>query len=231
MINSKAAWISAWSCRRRESGSSVAARYGVQHQFEETTSEDPTMVSKSAPLAQTMGVPNAVSIDGDAAANPPSSARAPAATRPLRLSPQTSSTSRADCACRRSAPGRLARRRRPGADAAPRRRLLRAPRGRRPARRWARSRREWAADDLLEAIMQKRASKEAAAAGVVPVVLMTHGTTEASIRDALAHAPRLGSRHIHRKNRLSRPKRCSTPLNPYSKMSVCGREPASSKDR
>ena len=54
----------------------------------------------------------------------------------------------------------------------------------------------------LEAIMQKRASKEAAAAGVVPVVLMTHGTTEASIRDALAHAPRLGSRHIHRKNRL-----------------------------
>ena len=40
----------------------------------------------------------------------------------------------------------------------------------------------------LEAIMQKRAPKEAAAAGVVPVVLMTHGTTEASICDALAHA-------------------------------------------
>src|SRR5580698_1853584 len=40
----------------------------------------------------------------------------------------------------------------------------------------------------LEAIMQKRATKEAAAAGVVPVVLMTHGTTESSIRDALAHA-------------------------------------------
>jgi homoserine dehydrogenase len=39
----------------------------------------------------------------------------------------------------------------------------------------------------LEAIMQKRASKEAAAGGVVPVVLMTHGTTEASIRDALDH--------------------------------------------
>ena len=38
----------------------------------------------------------------------------------------------------------------------------------------------------LEAIMQKRATKELAAAGVVPVVLMTHGTTEASIRDALA---------------------------------------------
>jgi hypothetical protein len=38
----------------------------------------------------------------------------------------------------------------------------------------------------LEAIMQKRATKEAAAAGVVPVTLMTHGTTEASIREALA---------------------------------------------
>jgi len=40
----------------------------------------------------------------------------------------------------------------------------------------------------LEAIMQKRATKESAAAGVAPVVLMTHGTTEASIREALARA-------------------------------------------
>jgi homoserine dehydrogenase len=39
----------------------------------------------------------------------------------------------------------------------------------------------------LEAITQKRATKEAAAAGVVPVVLMTYGTTESSIRDALKH--------------------------------------------
>ena len=39
----------------------------------------------------------------------------------------------------------------------------------------------------LEAIMQKRATKEWAEAGVVPVVLMTHGAKEASIRDALAH--------------------------------------------
>jgi hypothetical protein len=38
----------------------------------------------------------------------------------------------------------------------------------------------------LEAIMQKRVTKETAAAGVVPVVLMTHGTTESSIREALA---------------------------------------------
>ena len=38
----------------------------------------------------------------------------------------------------------------------------------------------------LEAIMQKRATKEAASAGVAPVVLMTYGTTESSIREALA---------------------------------------------
>jgi homoserine dehydrogenase len=37
----------------------------------------------------------------------------------------------------------------------------------------------------LEAIMQKRATKEAASAGVAPVVLMTYGTTESSIREAL----------------------------------------------
>src|SRR5271157_3317785 len=34
----------------------------------------------------------------------------------------------------------------------------------------------------------------------------------------------LQSRHILRKNRLSRPKRCSTPLNPLLKISVYGRE-------
>jgi homoserine dehydrogenase len=38
----------------------------------------------------------------------------------------------------------------------------------------------------LEAIMQKRATKEAATVGVAPVVLMTYGTTESSIREALA---------------------------------------------
>jgi homoserine dehydrogenase len=38
----------------------------------------------------------------------------------------------------------------------------------------------------LEAIMQKRATKESTAARVVPVVLMTYGTTESSIREALA---------------------------------------------
>ncbi len=40
--------------------------------------------------------------------------------------------------------------------------------------------------------MQKRAGREATAAGVVPVVLMTHGTTEASVRDAVARAVQEG---------------------------------------
>jgi hypothetical protein len=35
---------------------------------------------------------------------------------------------------------------------------------------------------------QKRPTKEAAAAGIALVVLMTHGTTEALIRNALARA-------------------------------------------
>jgi len=44
----------------------------------------------------------------------------------------------------------------------------------------------------LETIMQKRASREAGAAGAVPVVLVTHGTTEALIREALARAVQEG---------------------------------------
>ena len=150
----------------------------------------PTMVSKSTPLAQTMGVLNAVSIDGDAVGeltlvgpgaggDPTASAvaadlidiargtRLPAFGRP------TASLVDADRVPMQRHEGgyyvRLAVVDRPGAMGA-----IAARMGERMI--------------SLEAIMQKRASKEAAAAGVVPVVLMTHGTTEASIRDALAHA-------------------------------------------
>ncbi|HZZ62902.1 MAG TPA: homoserine dehydrogenase [Roseiarcus sp.] len=150
----------------------------------------PTMVSKSTPLAQTMGVLNAVSIDGDAVGEltlvgpgaggePTASAvasdvidiargvRLPAFGRP------TASLVEADRVPMQRHEGgyyvRLAVVDRPGAMGA-----IAARMGERMI--------------SLEAIMQKRASKEAAAAGVVPVVLMTHGTTEASIRDALAHA-------------------------------------------
>jgi homoserine dehydrogenase len=147
-------------------------------------------VSKSTPLAQTMGVLNAVSIDGDAVGEltlvgpgaggePTASAvasdvidiargvRLPAFGRP------TASLVEADRVPMQRHEGgyyvRLAVVDRPGAMGA-----IAARMGERMI--------------SLEAIMQKRASKEAAAAGVVPVVLMTHGTTEASIRDALAHA-------------------------------------------
>jgi homoserine dehydrogenase len=148
----------------------------------------PTMVAKSAPLAQTMGVLNAVSIDGDAigeltlvgpgaggAATASSVAgdlvdvargmRLPAFGRPV------ASLSDADRAPMLRHEGgyyvRLSVVNRPGAMGA-----IAARFGERTI--------------SLEAIMQKRATKEAAASGVVPVVLMTHGTTEALIRDALA---------------------------------------------
>ena len=150
----------------------------------------PTMVAKSAPLAQTMGVLNAVSIDGDAVgeltlvgpgAGGDATASAVAAdivdiARGIRLPAfgrPAASLAEADRVPMQRHEGgyyvRLAVVDKPGAMGA-----IAARMGERMI--------------SLEAIMQKRASKEAAAAGVVPVVLMTHGTTEASIRDALDHA-------------------------------------------
>jgi len=150
----------------------------------------PTMVAKGAPLAQTMGVLNAVSIDGDAVgeltlvgpgAGGDATASAVAAdvvdiARGTRLPPfgrPAASLVDADRVPMQRHEGgyyvRLAVVDRPGAMGA-----IAARMGERMI--------------SLEAIMQKRASKEAAGAGVVPVVLMTHGTTEASIRDALARA-------------------------------------------
>jgi homoserine dehydrogenase len=150
----------------------------------------PTMVSKSAPLAQTMGVLNAVSIDGDAVgeltlvgpgAGGDATASAVAAdvidiargTRLLAFGRPAASLIDADRVPMQRHEGgyyvRLAVVDRPGAMGA-----IAARMGERMI--------------SLEAIMQKRAARDAAATGVVPVVLMTHGTTEASIRDALAHA-------------------------------------------
>ena len=140
------------------------------------------MVSKSAPLAQTMGVLNAVSIDGDAVgeltlvgpgAGGDATASAVAAdivdiARGLRLPafgrPAALLVDADRVPMQRHEGGyyvRLAVVDRPGAMGA-----IAARMGERMI--------------SLEAIMQKRAPKEAAAAGVVPVVLMTHGTTEAS---------------------------------------------------
>src|SRR5271167_1254634 len=149
----------------------------------------PTMVAKSAPLAQTMGVLNAVSIDGDAigeltlvgpGAGGDATASAVAAdivdiARGIRVPafgrPAASLVEADRVPMQRHEGGyyvRLAVVDRPGAMGA-----IAARMGERKI--------------SLEAIMQKRATKEAVAAGVVPVVLMTHGTTEASIRDALKH--------------------------------------------
>jgi homoserine dehydrogenase len=148
----------------------------------------PTMVDKRSPLAQTMGVLNAVSIVGDAigeltligpGAGGDATASAIASdlvdvARGIRLPAfgrPAASLSEADrVATQRHEGGyyvRLAVVDRPGAMGA-----IAARFGERMI--------------SLEAIMQKRATKESAEAGVVPVVLMTHGTTETSIRDALA---------------------------------------------
>src|SRR6516162_501318 len=150
----------------------------------------PTMVSKSAPLAQTMGVLNAVSINGDAVgeltlvgpgAGGDATASSVAAdiadiargTRVPAFGRKAASLVEADRVPMQRHEGgyyiRLAVVDRPGAMGA-----IAARMGERLI--------------SLEAIMQKRVTKEAAAVGVVPVVLMTHGTTEASIRQALAHA-------------------------------------------
>ena len=150
----------------------------------------PTMVAKTAPLAQTMGVLNAVSIDGDAigeltlvgpGAGGDATASAVAAdivdiARGIRVPafgrPAAELVDADRVPMQRHEGGyyvRLAVVDRPGAMGA-----IAARMGERLI--------------SLEAIMQKRATKEAAAAGVVPVVLMTYGTTESSIRDALKHA-------------------------------------------
>ena len=150
----------------------------------------PTMVSKDAPLAQTMGVLNAVSIEGDAVGEL-------TLVGPGAGGGATASAVAADIVdIARGA--RLPAFGRPAAtlveaDRVPMQRheggyYVRLSVVDRPGAMGAIAARFGERMISLEAIMQKRASKEAAAAGVVPVVLMTHGTTEASIRDALAHA-------------------------------------------
>jgi homoserine dehydrogenase len=148
----------------------------------------PTMVDKRTPLAQTMGVLNAVSINGDAIGEltlvgPGAGGDATASSvasdlvdiaRGVRLpvfGRPVATLVEPDVAPMQRHEGgyyvRLAVVDRPGAMGA-----IAARFGDRMI--------------SLEAIMQKRATKESAAAGGVPVVLMTHGTTETSIRDALS---------------------------------------------
>src|SRR5580693_1727940 len=143
----------------------------------------PTMVAKSAPLAQTMGVLNADAIGELTLVGPGAGGDATASAvaadivdiaRGVRVPPfgrPAASLVEADRVPMQRHEGgyyvRLAVVDRPGAMGAIAARM---------------------GEQLisLEAIMQKRATKEAASAGVAPVVLMTYGTTESSIREALA---------------------------------------------
>jgi len=150
----------------------------------------PTMVAKSEPLAQTMGVLNAVTIDGDAigaltlvgagaGGDAAASAvaadiadiargdRGPAFGRPVEALEDVERVP-----MQRHEGGyyvRLAVVDRPGAMASIATRM-----GER--------------NISLEAIMQKRPAKGAPSTDVAPVVLITHATTETSIREALALA-------------------------------------------
>jgi homoserine dehydrogenase len=148
----------------------------------------PTMVAKSEPLAQTMGVLNAVTIDGDAVgaltlvgpgAGGDATASAVAAdiadiargiVDPVFGRPVGTLVEAERASLQRHEGGyyvRLSVVERPGAMAAIATRM-----GERMI--------------SLEAIMQKRQAKDAPASPDVPVVLITHATTEASIREALA---------------------------------------------
>ena len=89
----------------------------------------PTMVAKSEPLAQTMGVLNAVTIDGDAVGaltlvGPGAGGDATASA----VAADIADIARGESQPRLRPAGRRARRGRARADAAPRGRLLRAPR-------------------------------------------------------------------------------------------------------
>ena len=147
----------------------------------------PTMVAKSEPLAQTMGVLNAVTIDGDAVgsltlvgpgAGGDATASAVAAdiadiargiVDPVFGRPVDTLVDAERASMQRHEGGyyvRLAVVERPGAMAAIATRM-----GER--------------NISLEAIMQKRLAKDAAPRPNVSVVLITHATTEASIREAL----------------------------------------------
>jgi homoserine dehydrogenase len=147
----------------------------------------PTMVAKSAPLAQTMGVANAVSIEGDAVGEltligPGAGGEATASSvasdlvdiargaRTLMFGRPLAELEDAERVPMQRHEGgyyvRLTVADRPGAMAAIATRM--------GERRIS-----------LEAIMQKRPTREAAAAPGVPVILITHATTESVVREAL----------------------------------------------
>ena len=150
----------------------------------------PTMVAKSEPLAQTMGVLNAVTIDGDAIGSV-------TLVGPGAGGDATASAVAADiCDIARGdvAPAF-------GRPVAALDELMRVPMQRheggyyvrmsvveRPGSMAVFATRMGERKISLEAVMQKRPAKGAPASENVPVVVITHATTEASIREALALA-------------------------------------------
>jgi len=147
----------------------------------------PTMVAKSEPLAQTMGVLNAVSIDGDAIG-------ALTLVGPGAGGDATASAVAADiCDIARGDIGPAFGRPVAMLGVAERVPMQRHEGGYyvrmsvvdRPGSVAVFAKRMGERSISLEAIMQKRSDKDAPASEFVPVVLITKATTEASIREAL----------------------------------------------
>ena len=150
----------------------------------------PTMVAKSEPLAQTMGVHNAVTVDGDAIGaltlvGPGAGGDATASA----VAADICDIVRGDVAPAFGRPVRALE----DAERVPMQRheggyYVRLAVVDRPGAMAAIATRMGERKISLEAIMQKRPAKSAAESEVAPVVLITHATTEASIREALALA-------------------------------------------
>jgi homoserine dehydrogenase len=150
----------------------------------------PTMVAKSEPLAQTMGVLNAVTIDGDAVgALTLVGAGAGGDATASAVAADIADIARGDLAPAFGRPVDALE----DAERVPMQRheggyYVRLAVVDRPGSMATIATRMGERKISLEAIMQKRPVKGAPSTDVAPVVLITHATTETSIREALALA-------------------------------------------
>ncbi|MGO4871029.1 MAG: homoserine dehydrogenase [Roseiarcus sp.] len=150
----------------------------------------PTMVAKSEPLGQTMGVLNAVTIDGDAiGALTLVGAGAGGDATASAVAADIADIARGDFAPAFGRPVAALE----DAERVPMQRheggyYVRLAVVDRPGSMASIATRMGERKISLEAIMQKRPAKGAPSTDIAPVVLITHATTEASIREALALA-------------------------------------------
>ncbi len=150
----------------------------------------PTMVAKSEPLAQTMGVLNAVTIDGDAiGALTLVGAGAGGDATASAVAADIADIARGDFAPAFGRPVDALE----DAERVPMQRheggyYVRLAVVDRPGSMATIATRMGERKISLEAIMQKRPAKGAPSTDIAPVVLITHATTETSIREALALA-------------------------------------------